>query len=1281
MSFISSSVESQSISLPSSLLKIIPLLPLSPSSSSSKPSCASLKYILAAVELKYASGDDQYDNKYDLVGAVCDMALNSSSSSTIVHSLSVKILKSIRTTNPNHILMRMRSMFHVYLVTKELEIKRLCEGSMRDVLREVFSKVESIDCQKSDVNDDDATDENYDKGDDESGRVSDNDNDKRDNDKSDTEEQEVAVEGGEEDKSTSTNDDSGDDNNDNDDNGDNGDNGDNEEEPISCPPSTSSPPPISPVDSSDSPQSKHSSVSNSSSIQSSQSHESLTPQSTQSTPSNPAPSTPLSPFPSIHHRDAILLFRALCKLSSKLPPSEYGINSDTHVPFLPSPSNSGSDPLALQSKVLSLSLLLCALNETGDKLKSSNHFTYAIRHYLCVSLLKNSVHANSTVVYLSLRIFLVLVKEYWDELKGEIEVFIANVFLRVLDSPNSTYSHKCLVLEAISLLTSSPSTLTNLFLTYDCDLKAKNDIFKSVVNQLGKVAKGKGWDAIMPNARSDDFEMTKSPTTLSSFISGKGAIAKREAGKEASLRNSALEVLLNLLTCMLSCQGLKGGDEKVESSWDLKAKVDLVSRLDCRCVSEGMLEGSASDDAKNSASVNSSAASVISDASSPTTERRRKSVNNALCEVATVASYDDNGDESQGNRTALQVDLATASSIDPTGDSPSMSSVTSSVNSNYRPRLPSQDIYLAPSSSFNDEAPGSVSNNYANSIVSSYNQKRANKEDFETGLVKFKLSIKGGLLHFVKSGFVESLTARSVALFLYVRRDDLDKTQVGELLGKEPDYCLVPDVEVALGGPGVCVEILHEYVDNMNFADMKLDEAIRLFLSGFRLPGEAQKIDRIMEKFAERYSKQNPSAFPSPDTAFILAFSIIMLNTDLHNPSIPDAKKMTVDDFIRNNRGISDGEDLPHDMLRGVFRRIQRAPFSLKEDDYARKEKEGSAGGGFEGFFSTGSLERRRKEEFQRERHELMSTSGMLLQRAEGKKNSVALGTSPPDDVDNDMLTLTPAEAVGPMFDVAWGPVIGTLSQILEFTEDPKCISLCLRGFVYAVRIASYNEMHVARDTFVNSLAKFTTLGSIKEIKKKNIECIRTLLSIAISDGERLCESWAPVLQCVSQLARLQLYASGLATDDELFESRPSADSQNHNGHGSVKDRRASIDNGMLTGVSGKSSIFGTSRKSIAAVKQLEQENGRAVLEAVNEDLIDKIFANSVSLSVDGITHFITQLIQVSASEVGGEAKRDGSGVSSMPDAQVYADSGGARIFALQRIVEVADFNMNVRPR
>lgn len=50
--------------------------------------------------------------------------------------------------------------------------------------------------------------------------------------------------------------------------------------------------------------------------------------------------------------------------------------------------------------------------------------------------------------------------------------------------------------------------------------------------------------------------------------------------------------------------------------------------------------------------------------------------------------------------------------------------------------------------------------------------------------------------------------------------------------------------------------MLHEYVDMMDFKLMRFDDAIRHYLSGFRLPGEAQKIDRMMEKFSERFCLQ-----------------------------------------------------------------------------------------------------------------------------------------------------------------------------------------------------------------------------------------------------------------------------------------------------------------------------------------------------------------------------------------------------------------------------------------
>ena len=47
---------------------------------------------------------------------------------------------------------------------------------------------------------------------------------------------------------------------------------------------------------------------------------------------------------------------------------------------------------------------------------------------------------------------------------------------------------------------------------------------------------------------------------------------------------------------------------------------------------------------------------------------------------------------------------------------------------------------------------------------------------------------------------------------------------------------------------------------------------------------QAQKIEKIVQSFASHYYQLHPGTFKHVDTPFILAFSIVMLNTDLHNP-------------------------------------------------------------------------------------------------------------------------------------------------------------------------------------------------------------------------------------------------------------------------------------------------------------------------------------------------------------------------------------------------------------
>ena len=63
----------------------------------------------------------------------------------------------------------------------------------------------------------------------------------------------------------------------------------------------------------------------------------------------------------------------------------------------------------------------------------------------------------------------------------------------------------------------------------------------------------------------------------------------------------------------------------------------------------------------------------------------------------------------------------------------------------------------------------------------------------------------------------------------------------------------------------------------------------------------------MLQVFADRYIDCNPDQvknFKNPETVLLLAFAIIMLNTDLHNASIKQERKMKHEDFIKNLRGL-----------------------------------------------------------------------------------------------------------------------------------------------------------------------------------------------------------------------------------------------------------------------------------------------------------------------------------------------------------------------------------------
>ena len=503
--------------------------------------------------------------------------------------------------------------------------------------------------------------------------------------------------------------------------------------------------------------------------------------------------------------------------------------------------------------------------------------------------------------------------------------------------------------------------------------------------------------------------------------------------------------------------------------------------------------------------------------------------------------------------------------------------------------------------------------------VGKFDKKKRIQEEVETGILKFNLNPKKGLAYLVQLGHLE-MEPKSVAGFLRQYQDRLDKTVVGEFLGREPEY-----------EQGFCIKVLSEYVDDMDFTNMKFDEAIRYFLSGFRLPGEAQKIDRLMEKFAERYFLQNRQDFASADMAFILAFSTIMLQTNLHNPAIKEDKRMTKEQFIRQNKGISPDGELSDELLLEIYDRISQNPISLnKEDGKTRRSK--VEDGSLRALLA--SADSRRKEAFSDERREMVNAAETLFkQKLKSKLGNSFVHTS----------TASDEEYVRPMFDVCWAPMIGVFSQVLETSDSDRQIELCIRGLRYGVRLAGRLDFAIVRHTYMNALSKFTVLDSTREISTKNIECVKAIVSVALSEGEHLAESWIDVLKCVSQLDRLSLIVHSMKADETSSTS-------------SASSRRTLVrtaDKDPLTKL-----FLGLSKAE--AMRIIDEANAELLEDAIDGEDLERIFTHSQSLSGDAVFVFVKSLCAVSLQEIHGSPPR---------------------VFTLQKIVEVADFNMGSRPR
>lgn len=186
------------------------------------------------------------------------------------------------------------------------------------------------------------------------------------------------------------------------------------------------------------------------------------------------------------------------------------------------------------------------------------------------------------------------------------------------------------------------------------------------------------------------------------------------------------------------------------------------------------------------------------------------------------------------------------------------------------------------------------------------------KNSMERAIILFNEKPKRGLEFLSKNRFLDGADPEKVAEFL-LTTPGLSKHAIGQYIGSNDDFC---------------VSVLRAFTQKLDFAAIEIDEALRLFLAQFRLPGEADQIDRIMESFSATYYADNPTSFEPPlgqggvDSVYVLAYSLIFLNTLNHNPSVAPERKLTREMFRKQNLYSNPG--FPVAKLDEIYSRIMK---------------------------------------------------------------------------------------------------------------------------------------------------------------------------------------------------------------------------------------------------------------------------------------------------------------------------------------------------------------------
>ncbi|XP_038699298.1 ARF guanine-nucleotide exchange factor GNOM-like [Tripterygium wilfordii] len=438
----------------------------------------------------------------------------------------------------------------------------------------------------------------------------------------------------------------------------------------------------------------------------------------------------------------------------------------------------------------------------------------------------------------------------------------------------------------------------------------------------------------------------------------------------------------------------------------------------------------------------------------------------------------------------------------------------------------------------------------------------------------------------------------------------LDKNLIGDFLGNHDDFC---------------VKVLHEFACTFDFHGMSLDTALRLFVGTFRLPGESQKIQRVLEAFAERYYEQSPHILSNKDAALLLSYSLILLNTDQHNVQVK--KKMTEEDFIRNNRRINGGNDLPREYLSELYQ-------SICENEIQMIPEQGT---GFPAMTPSRWIN---------VMHKSQNTTPYIV---------------------SDFIALLDYD----MFAILSGPTIAAMSVVFDQAEHEDVLQTCTDGFLAIAKISAHYRSGDVLDDLVVSLCKFTNFLTPLSVDDailafgddtKARKATSTVFTIANRYGDYIRSGWKNILDCVISFHKLGLLQAHLTTtSDATDDVEPSAELERAKLISYLKRSQTSsvATPRKSSGLMGRFSQFLSFDTEEPQLQPTEEQLAaqHCTRETIQSCHIDSIFMESKFLQAESLLQLVSALILA--------AGRLRKGVSAVEDENTA-------VFCLELLIAIA---------